>query len=454
MESKTKLTASPHLQVIMNGAKALVYDSITGNKIIVNSDALKVIEMIRKGRKAEDILREYDAPCMENLTDILVSKKLFFAGQEADVSALKGIDEEKIRSGGLLRHLRLNITESCNLDCTYCYEKESAVFTKRRKMDWEVAKRSIDSFIKVIKQNNQKSVSIRFFGGEPLLNWPLIKRSIAYIKECGLGGASVTFTVNTNGTLLSEEIIKLFRDHNVYISLSLDGVEEENDQFRKFRDGRGIFNILDKKIMLLARHKARFGVAVVFYDQNLPHLHKLIDYIKKKQEETSYRISVNFSPLARINRQDMDNLAAADKAAYLVKAIKYAGQQGVQCFGGISHFPFTKLLYGVRGAFCGGVGAEFSIDPEGNVYPCSGLDIKLGHLDTFMDIFDTPAYTNIAARRQGNLPHCKDCAIEGFCAGGCLADVQYSDGDIYGVCRDCDFQRELFKELVKNYLLG
>lgn len=451
---KSALTISPHLQIIENNAKALVYDSISGHKLIVNNDSLTVIKMLMQGKTTSEILAEYDAPGLKDLIEALIKNQLIFTQPQTEAYAFKNIPRDHlINSGSLLQHLRLNVTESCNLDCTYCYEKESKVFTRRRTMSWEIARKGIDLFLQTTKKHSHKSISIRFFGGEPLLNWPLVSKCINYIRELQADAPKIKFTLNTNGTLLTDEIIKLLAGNNVYIALSLDGVEKENDKFRKFKGGKGIFTVLDQKIRLLCQYKARFGISVVFYDQNLPHLIKLIDYIKNKQDELKYNFNINLSPLARIDRQDMDNLKAQDKVSYFIQTIKYAKQQDVHCFGGLSHFPFNKLLSGVQGTFCGGAGAEFSIDPDGNIFPCSGLDMKLGHLDTFTQIFSSSVYNKIAARRTGNLPHCQGCQIEGFCSGGCLADVQYASGDIYGICRDCEFQRELFKELVKEYIL-
>ena len=143
----------------------------------------------------------------------------------------------------------------------------------------------------------------------------------------------------------------------------------------------------------------------------------------------------------------------------------------LQSFGGLTHFVFEKLLHNYIGTYCGGSGSEFSISPAGDIFPCSGLDVNLGTIESFDEIFQSETYKNLCKRKSGNIVRCKDCEIECFCSGGCVADVvskaDQSKGYFDGYTEDklecqpensthpyCEQQKKLFHKLVNYYLLS
>lgn len=449
------ITLTPNLKIIKNDKWVLLYDSKTGKNLKLNNDGLKVITLLQEGISLDEIYNSYEAPNLKPLIDALQEKGLINSTEPLDVSPEKKnfSTVEEIEEGKLLQHLRLNISERCNLDCSYCYERASNVYGKNRIMPWDIAKKSLDEFIDNIKLHNQKNVSIRFFGGEPLINWDILKQSIGYAKENLPLDICVNFILNTNGTLLTDEMAKYLSENNVAISLSLDGTKEFHDVARKYIDGRGSFDLVDKAIDILSNNKCQFNLSVVCNDNNYPHMSELIDYLKNKQDTLNYPMSVNFNNIEICDRKGIATLPAEDKVKYLLETIKYAKEQGVYCYGGLTHFVFDKLAKGFSGKYCGGTGSEFSIDPEGYVFPCSGLDIELGHINDFKDIFKKEDYKNLVRRSSGNINECVGCEIEGICAGGCLADVLSSSGKEGGSYRDCDLKKLTFQELVKEYVL-
>ncbi len=453
MEQEMQYYLSPNFRKIENGNNAYIYDSILGNGFVVNKDSLRVLELLNQERDISQLTLEYDVLNLESFLSKIKEKKFLIPKGKFPPIYRYSVPNEKVFSGALIQHLRLNVTEACNLDCTYCYEKETNIFTKRRTMRWQVAQRSIDEFFRLIGIHKHKKISIRFFGGEPLLNWPIVERSMNYIAAMDLPDVKISFIINTNGTLFNDDIARTIHEHKVHISLSVDGVGDHHDKFRKFKSGQGTFNIIDKNIDLLIKNKCNFGCAVVLSDQNYPHLKELVNYIMQKKEQTGYDFSVNFSPLCRTERKNLDTIEPEKKIEYLIDAIKYARENQIHSFGGLTHFPINKILYGVGGVYCGGMGMELSVNPNGEVYPCSGLDMKLGTIDDFNAILKSPEYLQLTKRRAGNLPKCKGCDIEGFCAGGCAADTLLTSGDIFGQCIDCEFQKGAFKALVREYLL-
>ncbi len=146
-----------------------------------------------------------------------------------------------------LRQLLLNTTEDCNLRCHYCINSGNYRYFRRysrKKMNLVIAKKAADYFIQ--KSNNQSLLGISFYGGEPLLNFDLILNTVNYIN--GRTNKSKIYSVNTNGTLLNNDIIKFFVENNFVITFSLDGPKCINDRYRKYIDNRGTFDTITNNL--------------------------------------------------------------------------------------------------------------------------------------------------------------------------------------------------------------
>lgn len=148
-----------------------------------------------------------------------------------------------------LGKITLQLTQNCNFRCKYCVYSEEINKRQRShstaRMSWDVAKQAIDFLWK--HSVDSKKINIGFYGGEPLLEFPLLKRVVEYSKE-RFFGKDLSFNITTNGTLLTDEMIYYFRDHNVSMMISLDGPKEINDRNRVFADGRGTYDAVMERI--------------------------------------------------------------------------------------------------------------------------------------------------------------------------------------------------------------
>ncbi|MCI9635846.1 MAG: radical SAM protein [Hungatella sp.] len=458
---------SKYLQEISSDRAVLLYHSKNGNNLVIDGGAIEVYHMLKAGDSLEVIQKEVEGEQLREFLDSLINKHFLVDGQE-DESSYVIPDEEYIKEGKMLEHLRLNVTEGCNLRCSYCYERVSQVWNQKRIMDWDVAKKAIDQFLFYVQKNEKKKISLRFFGGEPLLNWEVIEKTMDYVKGKLPDDTRVSYIINTNGTLIDDVRAEFFAKHNISVSLSLDGVKDIHDKFRVYPDGSGSFEVVDKNMNHLIKHGCNFNLSVVCTEETLKRLTELIDYISAKQKKMKYRIPVCFN-FVQIT-DDEGQLTEDEKIDLLIKALRYANEKEVQSFGGLTHFVFEKLLHNYIGTYCGGSGSEFSVAPSGDIFPCSGLDIKLGNIESFDDIFQSETYVNLCKRKSGNITRCRDCEIECFCSGGCIADVVskedqaqgrfdgYEEGQ-EGRQREssphpyCETQKKLFRELVNYYLL-
>jgi uncharacterized protein len=145
-----------------------------------------------------------------------------------------------------ITHLELNIAEDCNIRCTYCCVGQGSFGADqnngrfRANMSWDVTRRSIDLLFE--ESLDSPGVHIRFFGGEPMMNWAIIQKSVHYAEEkAHQTGKGVSFSIVTNGTLLHEQVINFMKAHNFSVQISLDGTKEMHDAFRVGIDGKGTY---------------------------------------------------------------------------------------------------------------------------------------------------------------------------------------------------------------------
>ena len=455
MDNALKVHLSSNFRKITKGEKIFIYNSLSGGGLVVNQDGMEIIKLISNGLNPGEINEIFDAPALDAFVSNLIEKNLLFERQEKRDKLEYFFNEKFIRSGGLVRNLRLNITEACNLNCTYCFEKNLNGYGKNRMMTWPTAKKSLTQFMDLISKNNHRDASIRFFGGEPLLNWPLMEKCLKYVKEKIDSSLRISFIVNTNGTLITDQLARKLSKYGVDVNISLDGLAKYNDKFRKFKSGEGSFKKTDNGIDLLIKNKCRFGIAAVLSDQNYSHIEEFIDYCADKISKSEFDFIVGLTPICRVERTCVDSLPVKEKVKYLVSAVRYARQKGIYLAGGMTHFTLKRIFTTKNDVFyCGGVGSELTVDPAGTVFPCSALDIKLGSIENLNDVFNSNQYKKLVSRTVGNIKHCRRCDIEYFCAGGCAADAATFGGDIFGPIPDCDFKKLLFKELIKEQLLS
>lgn len=459
---------SNYLQEISSDQATLLYHSKNGNNLVIDGGAIEVYHMLKAGDTPEMIRQTVEGEQLEEFIDSLINKHFLIDGEEVIPSYIIP-DKEYIKDGKMLEHLRLNVTETCNLRCSYCYERVSEVWNQKRIMGWDTAKKAMDQFLFYIQKNEKKKVSVRFFGGEPMLNWELVEKCMDYIKNELSDDIQVNYIINTNGTLIDDERARFLAENNIAISLSLDGVKDIHDKFRVYPNGAGSFEVVSSNMNHLIANQCRFNLSVVCTEETLKRLPDFIDFVSDKQTECEYRIPVCFN-FVQIT-DDEGQLSDDEKIDLLVAALKYANEKEVQSFGGLTHFVLEKLLHNYIGTYCGGSGSEFSISPAGDIFPCSGLDVNLGNVDSFGKVFQSETYRNLCKRKSGNIVHCRDCEIECFCSGGCVADVVsksdqangYFDGYIEGqeerltekATRPyCEQQKKMFSKLVNYYLLS
>jgi uncharacterized protein len=322
--------------------------------------------------------------------------------------------------------LVVNVANKCNLHCTYCYEPEAAKYgSSPVQMDWDTARASVDFLFQ--KAGKSREVNLIFFGGEALLNFKLMREVVAYAEEkAGETSKKVDFSLTTNGTLLTDEIIDFFQEHRFGLTISMDGPKELHDKRRSFLTNRG----------------ERKGS----YDLILPRVKRLMERYTARPV-----VEVGFSPVTAKNGEDY-GLEPADLrqvlagfrelgALYVERALqnKYTG------FSNLSTL-LTDLHAGTNKLFpCGAGLGLLDVDGNGDVYLCHRFpgteEHKYGNVKDGLQYDRLNEFINSA--HVGNKPVCQTCWIRGICGGGCYheAYTQFGDGALPNL-HYCDFLRE------------
>ena len=198
-----------------------------------------------------------------------------------------------------LSTLVVNVTNRCNLSCAYCYEygedriAEPAAGGMPKLMSEETARASVDFMIE--RSGGSPVVRLTFFGGETLLNFAVLEKTIPYARRrAAEAGKRVEFSLTTNGTLLRPEVIEFLADNDVGVTISIDGPKEMQDRFRVFHDGRGSYDVVAPKVReLLARHRSRPIGARVTLTSDVLDVTRIYRHLR---EEVGFR-EVGFAPV-------------------------------------------------------------------------------------------------------------------------------------------------------------
>lgn len=327
----------------------------------------------------------------------------------------------------------LNVNTGCNLGCTYCYKEDLATPARGERMTFETAVRSVDLLLKQAAARSK--VGIVFFGGEPLTNMPLIRQVVSYAEErARQESKEIDFSLTTNATLLTAELIDFFAAHRFGISVSMDGPQAVHDRNRRTVGGRGTYEVVARKVrLLLERYRARPVGARVTLTAGTTEVEAIHAHLR---DELGFH-EVGYAPVT-----------AADTAGHALSEAElaevYAGFErlGAQYLeaalaGGNTGFSnlhqlMTDLHEGRRKSLpCGAGVGLLAVDRKGDLNLChrfTGSALPtFGNVAAGIDRERLSTFLERATERTGT--DCATCHIRNLCAGGCYHEswVRYGD---------------------------
>ena len=346
----------------------------------------------------------------------------------------------------VVKALCLHIAHDCNLACRYCFAEEGEYHGRRALMSFEVGKKALDFLI--ANSGNRVNLEVDFFGGEPLMNWDVVKQLVEYGRsQEAAHNKKFRFTLTTNGVLLNDEIMEFCNREMSNVVLSLDGRKEVNDKMRPFRKGAGSYDIIVPKFQKFAesRNQMNYYVRGTFTRNNLDFSNDVIHFadLGFKQMSIEPVVAAPEEPYS-IREEDVPQiLEEYDKLAVEYIKRKKEGR-------GFNFFHFMLDLTGgpcvyKRLSGCGSGTEYLAVTPWGDFYPCHQFvgeeQFLMGNVDegiTRPEIRDQFGKCNVYTKEA-----CKDCFARFYCSGGCAANAYHFQKDIngnYGI--GCELQRK------------
>ena len=346
----------------------------------------------------------------------------------------------------VVKALCLHIAHDCNLACRYCFAEEGEYHGRRALMSYEVGKKALDFLI--ANSGNRRNLEVDFFGGEPLLNWDVVKRLVEYGRSQEEAyNKKFRFTLTTNGVLLNDEVMEFCNREMGNVVLSLDGRKEINDKMRPFRGGQGSYDLIVPKFQKFAesRDQNNYYVRGTFTRENLDFSKDVLHYadLGFKQMSMEPVVADPSEPYA-IREEDIPRiLEEYDKLAVEYIKRKKEGR-------GFNFFHFMIDLnagpcVAKRLAGCGSGTEYLAVTPWGDLYPCHQFvgneQFLLGNVDTGIvntQVRDEFKMCNVYAKEK-----CKDCFARFYCSGGCAANAWNFSNSITGAYEiGCEMQKK------------
>ena len=345
-----------------------------------------------------------------------------------------------------IKAMCLHISHDCNLRCKYCFADEGEYHGRRGLMSEEVGRAALDFLVK--NSGSRRNLEVDFFGGEPLMNWEVVRKIVEYGRSIEKeAGKNFRFTITTNGVLLNDEILEYVNKEMGNIVLSIDGRKEVNDFMRPRKGGQGCYDDIVPKFIKVAesRHQLRYFVRGTFTHNNLD----FSEDVKHLADLGFKQISVEpvvAKPEDWYALKDEDIPKLCEEYDKLAKFYLERQKEG----RGFNFFHFNIDLEGgpcvaKRLSGCGSGCEYLGVTPWGDLYPCHQFvgneDFIMGNVYdgiTRPDIREMFKNSNVYSR-----PECEKCFARYYCSGGCAANAYNFNGDINTTYKHgCELQRK------------
>lgn len=443
-------------QYKLNGYN-IVLDSCSGSVHSVDDVAYDIIEMYgehseeeiisavaEKYADREDVTKQDIKDCLDDVEALVKSGKLYSPDTFADMAGTF-----KERSGDVVKALCLHVAHTCNLNCAYCFASQGKYHGDRALMSFEVGKQALDYLMD--HSGTRRNLEVDFFGGEPLMNWDVVKRLVEYARSVEKDrGKNFRFTLTTNGVLIDDDVIDFANREMSNVVLSLDGRKEINDRTRVDYAGKGSYDRIVPKFQKLV--KARGGKN---YYMRGTFTHANPDFTN----DVFHMADLGFTELSMepvVCKPDDPAALTKDDIEVVKRQYEILAEDMLRREKDGKPITFYHYMIDLTGGPCiykrisgCGSGTEYmAVTPWGDLYPCHQFvgdeKFRLGDVwqgVTNKELRESFRSCNVYAREE-----CHDCWAKLYCSGGCAANAYHATGSIKGVYESgC----ELFKKRIE-----
>ena len=434
----------------------IVLDVFSGSVHVVDDVAYDIISMIKTASEdeivrtmtekygmREDVTEDEIRECIGDIHELEKSGQLFTE------DAYEEIARNYRRNNFNVKAICLHVAHTCNLNCSYCFAAQGKYHGERAVMSLETGKRAIDFLIE--NSGAHKNLDIDFFGGEPLMNWDVVKQLVEYgRRQEKLHDKNIRFTLTTNGVLLNDEVIDFCNKEMHNVVLSLDGRPEVHNRFRKDYNGVGSYDKILPNFLnfLKKRGNKSYYMRGTYTHYNTDFLNDILHMADLGFKELSMEpVVCDPSDPCALTQEDLPVLY--DQYEKLAEEMIKRKKEG----RGFTFYHYMIDLTGgpciyKRVAGCGSGTEYLAVTPWGELYPCHQFvgDEKYSMGNIYDGVTNTAVREKFASCNAYTRPGCADCWAKLYCAGGCAANAYHATGDISGVY---EYGCDLFKKRIE-----
>ena len=440
-------------QYKLNGYN-IVLDTCSGAVHAVDEVAYDIISLYENKEKEEiidyilgkygdrpDVTREEILLCFEDIENLKAAGKLFTPDTFEPMA-----DTLKDRSKNIVKALCLHVAHRCNLNCEYCFASQGKYHGDRALMSFEVGKRALDFLIE--NSGSRRNLEVDFFGGEPLMNWDVVKELVLYARSIEKDkGKNFRFTLTTNGMLIDDDVIEFSNRQMHNVVLSLDGRKEIHDSTRVDYNGKGSFDTIVPKFQKFVKERGdkEYYMRGTFTHRN-PDFLKDIEVMLDLGFDKISMEPVVCAPTDKSALTEEDKPIIYDQYERLAELMLSRRKEGKE-------FTFYHYMIDLKGGPCVykrisgcGSGTEYmAVTPWGDLYPCHQFvgdeKFKLGNI--FDGVTNTERVAEFKSCNAYSREECRDCWAKLYCSGGCAANAYHATGSIKGIY---EYGCDLFKK--------
>lgn len=421
-----------------NNGYNMVLDVNSGSVHVVDDVTYDVLSLLDQGKQEEEI--------QEALKDRYPAQEIHDAAQECqELKEAEMLFTDDVYEGAIemfaerptvVKALCLHIAHDCNLACRYCFAEEGEYHGRRALMSLEVGKKALDFLI--ANSGSRRNLEVDFFGGEPLMNWQVVKDLVAYGREQEkIHNKNFRFTLTTNGVLLDDEVMEFCNKEMGNVVLSIDGRKEVHDFMRPFRKGAGSYDLIVPKFQKFAesRNQDNYYVRGTFTHYNLDFAADVLHLADLGFKQISVE-PVVAPPTEDYAIREEDLPIIFEQYDILAKEMIKRHKEG----RGFNFFHFMIDLTGgpcvyKRLSGCGSGTEYLAVTPWGDFYPCHQFvgneEFLLGNVDEGIvrtDLTCDFKKCNVYSKKE-----CSSCFVRFYCSGGCAANSYNFTGKINDV---------------------
>ena len=439
-------------QYKLNGYN-IVLDTCSGSVHTVDEVAYDIIALY-KNKSADEIVKEITEKysditekdvleCLEDVKYLEENGKLFTP------DTYEGMAFDFKNRNTVIKALCLHVAHTCNLNCEYCFASQGKYHGERALMSFEVGKRALDFLIE--NSGTRRNLEVDFFGGEPLMNWDVVKELVSYARvQEKIHNKNFRFTLTTNGMLIDDDVIEFSNREMSNVVLSLDGRKDVHDRLRVDYMGRGSYDTIVPKFQEFVKRRGDKN-----YYMRGTFTHKNVDFTN----DIFHMADLGFTELSMepvvCAPEDASALTQED-LPILYEQYELLAKEMIKRKKEGRPFTFYHYMLDLKNGPCiykrisgCGSGTEYmAVTPTGDLYPCHQFVGDTKYL--LGNIYD--GVTNKEVQNEFKLcnayarPECNDCWAKLYCSGGCAANSYHASGKITGIY---EYGCELFKKRIE-----